>query len=241
MKSRNLIVFALCLSTGQAVNAGQVTGLTQFQPNTPAKASEVNGNFAAVQSAVNDNDTRLSNVEVSVAGGNVKGALLAMFGGGLIFKNNPSIDNSGYNGYYPLAPQGPGSNPDPDVGFTLQPYTLPAGVVSANAYVQTTCTFDGDGTSGQALQTQAVIRSPASSTANGSTTGMIEGSINSFSNFVMQTGVPAPSTMVQNTSFDYFTLTAPNTYDFGVWFSKETPHGTNDSGYCSIIVMIYRR
>jgi len=49
--------------------AGQVGPLTTFVANTPAKASEVNGNFSAVSAAVNDNDTRITALQTTVSSG----------------------------------------------------------------------------------------------------------------------------------------------------------------------------
>jgi hypothetical protein len=43
-----------------SVFAGQVGTLIEFEPHTPAKAGDVNANFNAVATAVNDNDNRLS-------------------------------------------------------------------------------------------------------------------------------------------------------------------------------------
>ena len=43
--------------------ADKVVGLVTFQSGTPAKSSEVNGNFTAVKSAVDSNDDRLIAVE----------------------------------------------------------------------------------------------------------------------------------------------------------------------------------
>jgi hypothetical protein len=40
--------------------AGTVTGLTTFTANTPARASEVNGNFTAVKTAVDDNQAQIT-------------------------------------------------------------------------------------------------------------------------------------------------------------------------------------
>ena len=62
-----------------ALIAGQVTGLTQFTSGSPAKAAEVNGNFAAVKTAVDDNHARISTLETT----------LAKFG------NNPSPSTGG--------------------------------------------------------------------------------------------------------------------------------------------------
>ncbi|MCC6337840.1 MAG: tail fiber domain-containing protein [Myxococcales bacterium] len=49
------------------VMASNVTLPHAFQPNSPARASEVNANFNAVKSSVDDNHGRLSTVETSVA------------------------------------------------------------------------------------------------------------------------------------------------------------------------------
>lgn len=40
--------------------AGPVNGLTSFTAGTPARAAEVNGNFTAVKTAVDDNDARIT-------------------------------------------------------------------------------------------------------------------------------------------------------------------------------------
>ena len=53
-------VFALL---GSPVWAGNVTIPNTFVSGTPAKASEVNDNFSAVKTAVDDNDARLTNLE----------------------------------------------------------------------------------------------------------------------------------------------------------------------------------
>jgi len=45
------------------LTAAPVTVPNTFQANTPAKASEVNANFDALQVAVNDKDTRLATLE----------------------------------------------------------------------------------------------------------------------------------------------------------------------------------
>ncbi len=46
--------------------AGQVGDLIQFQPNTTAKSSEVNENFNRIKDAVNDNYSRIQNLQNSV-------------------------------------------------------------------------------------------------------------------------------------------------------------------------------
>ena len=69
---RNL-AFAAGLTAGVAATlsatliAGQVTGLIAFTAGTPAKASEVNGNFAAVKTAVDDNNARIAALEAKLA------------------------------------------------------------------------------------------------------------------------------------------------------------------------------
>ncbi len=49
-----------------ALLAGQVTNLVEFFPATTASASDVNNNFNQVKAAVDDNDTRIGNVESAV-------------------------------------------------------------------------------------------------------------------------------------------------------------------------------
>jgi hypothetical protein len=62
MKRRYQVVgkLAFMLLAAPCAWAGQVTGLVQFQANTPARAAEVNANFNAVAAAINDNDTRIT-------------------------------------------------------------------------------------------------------------------------------------------------------------------------------------
>src|SRR3569833_2641298 len=226
MKTKKIAAIAALLLAGQAVHAGQVGSLTSFTAHTPAKADEVNGNFNAVKSAVNDNDTRLVNVEAAVAGAGVKGALFTLFGGSQTFGNSAS-DTIGYSGYYPLAPVAA----TPTSNLPTSSYTLPQGVTSAKAHVQTTCSFNGK-LAGQLLQTQAVIRSPANpgSANDGTIINIVKGPINEAPLFIMPSGTPGPNIMVQITSFDYFDLTAGNSYDFGVWFSSRAPGGTEGGG-----------
>ncbi len=52
---------------GGTARAGSVSGLTTFTAGTPAKASEVNGNFSAVKTAVDDNASRIAALESAVA------------------------------------------------------------------------------------------------------------------------------------------------------------------------------
>lgn len=47
--------------------AGTVTGLTTFTANTPARAGEVNGNFTAVKTAVDDNQAQITALNARIA------------------------------------------------------------------------------------------------------------------------------------------------------------------------------
>jgi len=59
----------LFLSASAAAHAGDVVGLKSFTSGTPALASEVNGNFTAAKSAVDDNASRVTTLEgVNAAG-----------------------------------------------------------------------------------------------------------------------------------------------------------------------------
>ena len=57
--------------------AGPVTGLTTFTPGSPARAAEVNTNFTAVKTAVDENYQRLATVESQLASPQMQ-ALLAV-------------------------------------------------------------------------------------------------------------------------------------------------------------------
>jgi hypothetical protein len=56
-------IAAILLAPAQAVLASDVTGLTTFSAGTPAVASQVNGNFTAVKSAVDNNHARITTLE----------------------------------------------------------------------------------------------------------------------------------------------------------------------------------
>jgi len=56
-----LAIFALVAVTS---NAGEVTGLTSFSPGQQLSSTDMNANFAALQTEVNDNDTRISSISV---------------------------------------------------------------------------------------------------------------------------------------------------------------------------------
>ncbi len=64
MQTRLRILWlAMFLLSSAAAHAGDVVGLTSFTSNTPALASEVNGNFDAVKTAVDDNAARVTTLE----------------------------------------------------------------------------------------------------------------------------------------------------------------------------------
>ncbi len=64
MRSIRIIFgFLVAVGTSFTLMAGEVGNLIQFQPNTKAKSSEVNQNFDTIKNAVNDNNSRISNLE----------------------------------------------------------------------------------------------------------------------------------------------------------------------------------
>ena len=67
MGSARFLVASMAVIAAQPALAGNVTGLTTFTAGTPAKASEVNGNFAAVKTAVDDNAGRIAALESAVS------------------------------------------------------------------------------------------------------------------------------------------------------------------------------
>lgn len=71
MKMNQLFLFSLLtcllLAGSLRVYAGQVTVPNSFQAGAKAMASEVNGNFTAVETAVNDNDDHIVILEAAVA------------------------------------------------------------------------------------------------------------------------------------------------------------------------------
>jgi len=78
--------------------AGPVGPLTTFTAGTPAKASEVNGNFTAVSTSVNANDGRITALETTVtpAGNLVLGTSTAA-AGNILKGTAPFIHNFGTN------------------------------------------------------------------------------------------------------------------------------------------------
>jgi len=62
----NLLLVAALLFAAHA-SAGPVVGLTTFTAGTPARAGEVNSNFGAVRTAVDDNNTRIGTLLTQLA------------------------------------------------------------------------------------------------------------------------------------------------------------------------------
>ena len=63
----NLTFMALLATASNAALATDVTGLTTFTSGTPAVAAEVNDNFTAVKTAVDDNDGRITTNATAIA------------------------------------------------------------------------------------------------------------------------------------------------------------------------------
>jgi len=74
MRNRSMCwgIAALLAAAGLS-HAGPVGPLTTFTAGTPAKAAEVNANFSAVSTAVNDNNSRITALESGAANPNVTG------------------------------------------------------------------------------------------------------------------------------------------------------------------------
>jgi hypothetical protein len=66
MRNPSILFFALFTALVNHVQAGSVTLPNTFQAGTRARAAEVNANFAAVKSAVDDNDARIAALESAV-------------------------------------------------------------------------------------------------------------------------------------------------------------------------------
>src|SRR5258706_8350844 len=67
MKTKlKVLTTALLLCVSEAGHAGPVAPLTTFAAGTQAKASEVNGNFNAVKTAVDDNAGRIGALESGI-------------------------------------------------------------------------------------------------------------------------------------------------------------------------------
>lgn len=205
----------------QGVYAGQVDNLTTFTPNTPAKAAEVNGNFSAVKSAVDDNDARINantstinNHEARIKDLEQKAAAPV---GTLIdqFSSNVDVTQSPQpmTNYLPVGPWGANN--------ALQTISYP---YDTRAFVQTRCSFDGDA-AGQTLAHRVAVSTPDTVFFGPQT--------------YLGTTTPGANMSVQDVNSDYFDLVANVPYDFGVYFLPTPKNGANNDR-CSIVVMVFR-
>src|SRR6266446_4689304 len=86
-------LFALVTEGGFA---GPVAPLINFTAGTPAKASEVNGNFSAVSTAVNDNASRITTLETHFdANGNITLVPSTATAGNILKGTAPFVHNFG--------------------------------------------------------------------------------------------------------------------------------------------------
>src|SRR5436189_274175 len=92
---------ALFAWVSEGTHAGPVAPLTTFTAGTPAKASEVNGNFSAVSTAVNDNNSRITALESGAANPNITGNITLVpstaSAGNILKGTAPFIHNFGLN------------------------------------------------------------------------------------------------------------------------------------------------
>jgi hypothetical protein len=65
--ARRLAFTFITVAMGTTALADPVTGLTTFTAGTPARATEVNGNFTAVKTAVDDNFQRITAMQTQLA------------------------------------------------------------------------------------------------------------------------------------------------------------------------------
>ena len=90
------IATLLLLASGASL-AGSVGPLTTFNAGTTAVASEVNGNFNALSTAVNDNHARISTLETTATGGNLVLAPSTAATGNIMKGTNRFLHNFGSN------------------------------------------------------------------------------------------------------------------------------------------------
>ncbi len=66
MKKFACIAGGIAVAASMGVHASEVTGLTTFNSGETISSSEMNGNFTTIKNAVNDNNTRIGNLESTV-------------------------------------------------------------------------------------------------------------------------------------------------------------------------------
>jgi hypothetical protein len=71
----SVVVSATFMAMSQTGLASEVTGLTSFTANTPAVAAQVNANFTAVKTAVDNNHARITTLEGNTANPNISGTI----------------------------------------------------------------------------------------------------------------------------------------------------------------------
>lgn len=88
-------IAALLLLASGASLAGSVGPLTTFNAGSTAVASEVNGNFNALSTAVNDNHARIGTLETTATGGNIVLAPSTAITGNILKGTAPFLHNFG--------------------------------------------------------------------------------------------------------------------------------------------------
>ncbi|VAW97280.1 hypothetical protein MNBD_GAMMA23-1810 [hydrothermal vent metagenome] len=169
-------------------SASSVTIPNSFSSGTPAVAAEVNGNFTAVKSAVDDNDSRLSAIEAGSVSFNLTGLM------DYVDDDSCSLirDFSGYS-YY-----------NTGSGATCNAY-MPVSLPHGRTLVNISCTvFDNDA---NALNNIDAVYLRRSSLVTG-TAGTIfttPGSVDSASLQQLVDNSPGTGTaVVDNTAYSYY-------------------------------------
>ncbi|MBI3610171.1 MAG: hypothetical protein HY204_05660 [Nitrospirae bacterium] len=101
--------------------------------------------------------------------------------------------------------------------------------VNARAFIWARCSYDGSA-AGQNVYFRVAFRSPTGT-----------GAITIGNSFYLDVHTAAANTSVMAVNFDFFNLTAGQSYDFGVNFISPSPTGGIQTDYCTNMVMIYRQ